>query len=234
MERAASAVEVKAEGDEGGVMKVHPTPDLSALSPEERWRVEHEQMHERHRGHETMHLEMLLVLVVTLAVAQVLLVQWKKRHFKSYQSVTLFAMWAIPVFICIKRSWWRFLFFWALFTAANSVVALKAIRSHVTGATPRIVYKWFLLLHKLSYVLGIAGYLVSCLCPSPAPSAFTRSTSFQVIMFTLMGFNLLFGAKPHHWMDVGILLLFYGLYYGVLVRILALFRQDEFPRSQKL
>ena len=26
-----------------------------------------------------------------------------------------------------------------------------------------MVYKWFLLLHKLSYVLGIAGYLVRLL-----------------------------------------------------------------------
>lgn len=38
-----------------------------------------------------------------------------------------------------------------------------------------IVYKWFLLLHKLSYVLGIAGYFV--------------------IMGALLGLHLIFGAK---------------------------------------
>ena len=32
-----------------------------------------------------MHLEMILILLTTLVVAQILLVQWKKRHFKSYQ-----------------------------------------------------------------------------------------------------------------------------------------------------
>lgn len=61
-----------------------------------------------------------------------------------------------------------------------------------------MVYKWFLLLHKISYVLGIIGYLF--------------------IIFTLMGMNIIFGAKAHTWMDLGVLLLFYGLYYGVLGR----------------
>lgn len=32
-----------------------------------------------------MHAEMLLILIVSLVVAQVILVQWKQRHFKSYQ-----------------------------------------------------------------------------------------------------------------------------------------------------
>lgn len=62
----------------------------------------------------------------------------------------------------------------------------------------RLVYKWFLFLHKMSYVLGIAGYIL--------------------IMFTLLGLNHVFGMKPSVSMDAGLLLLFYGLYYGVLGR----------------
>lgn len=31
-----------------------------------------------------MHLEMMLILLVTLIVAQVALVQWKKRNYRSY------------------------------------------------------------------------------------------------------------------------------------------------------
>lgn len=42
-------------------------------------------MHEQHMGHESMHAEMLLILLVTLTIAQIALVEWKKRHFKSYQ-----------------------------------------------------------------------------------------------------------------------------------------------------
>lgn len=42
-------------------------------------------MHQLHQGHESMHAEMLLILLVTLIVVQITLVEWKKRHFKSYQ-----------------------------------------------------------------------------------------------------------------------------------------------------
>lgn len=41
-------------------------------------------MHEKHKGHEAMHLEMILILLVTLIVAQIALVEWKKRHYRSY------------------------------------------------------------------------------------------------------------------------------------------------------
>lgn len=41
-------------------------------------------MHAKHKGHEAMHAEMVLILIVTLIVAQLVLVQWKQRHPKSY------------------------------------------------------------------------------------------------------------------------------------------------------
>uniref|UniRef100_A0A8C3YAG1 Ring finger protein 121 n=1 Tax=Catagonus wagneri TaxID=51154 RepID=A0A8C3YAG1_9CETA len=47
-------------------------------------RVEHARMHAKHRGHEAMHAEMVLILIATLVVAQLLLVQWKQRHPRSY------------------------------------------------------------------------------------------------------------------------------------------------------
>ena len=47
----------------------------------------------------------------------------------------------------------------------------------------RMVYKWFLLLHKMSYVLGIAGYFT--------------------MMFALMGLNFVFGLKQTTVMDAG-------------------------------
>uniref|UniRef100_A0A8C9UVE5 Ring finger protein 121 n=1 Tax=Spermophilus dauricus TaxID=99837 RepID=A0A8C9UVE5_SPEDA len=46
--------------------------------------VEHARMHAKHRGHEAMHAEMVLILIATLVVAQLLLVQWKQRHPRSY------------------------------------------------------------------------------------------------------------------------------------------------------
>lgn len=48
------------------------------------FRVQHERLHVKHRGHEAMHAEMVLILVATLIVAQIVLVQWKQRHHRSY------------------------------------------------------------------------------------------------------------------------------------------------------
>uniref|UniRef100_A0A4W4GXJ0 RING-type domain-containing protein n=1 Tax=Electrophorus electricus TaxID=8005 RepID=A0A4W4GXJ0_ELEEL len=47
-------------------------------------RLEHARMHAKHKGHEAMHAEMVLILIVTLVIAQLVLVQWKQRHPKSY------------------------------------------------------------------------------------------------------------------------------------------------------
>lgn len=63
---------------------------VEELTPEEKWRLEHQKLHEQHKGHEKMHAEMVLILILTLVVAQVVLIEWKKRHSRSYlvQSAT--------------------------------------------------------------------------------------------------------------------------------------------------
>lgn len=65
----------------------------------------------------------------------------------------------------------------------------------------RLVYKWFLFIYKLSYVLGIISYII--------------------MLATFFGLHLVFEVKPQIWMDCGLLLLFYGLYFGVLGRDVA-------------
>lgn len=67
----------------------HTIPDLPYLICLA-FRVEHARMHAKHRGHEAMHAEMVLILIATLVVAQLLLVQWKQRHPRSY-NVSYFA-----------------------------------------------------------------------------------------------------------------------------------------------
>uniref|UniRef100_F1L5A0 RING finger protein 121 n=1 Tax=Ascaris suum TaxID=6253 RepID=F1L5A0_ASCSU len=181
--------------------EVAVSSEYEDMTDEQKWRVEHAKLHAKHKGHEQMHMEMFLILIVTLVVAQIALVQWKKRHFKSYQLCTLLGMWLIPVFVCVQRQWWRFLVTWVLYSLFSTLIWYKATRPQISGTTPRFVYKWFLFLHKLSYVLGIAGYLL--------------------IMFTLLGMNLIFGLRANVTMDAGLLLLFYGLYYGVLGRDMA-------------
>lgn len=47
-------------------------------------RLEHQRMHEQHKGHDAMHAEMIIILLVTLILAQIALVEWKKRHYRSF------------------------------------------------------------------------------------------------------------------------------------------------------
>lgn len=53
------------------------------------FREAHQKLHEEHKGHESMHAEMFLILMVTMIVAQIVLIEWKRRHFKSFQVHTI-------------------------------------------------------------------------------------------------------------------------------------------------
>ncbi|XP_077053531.1 E3 ubiquitin ligase RNF121 isoform X2 [Siphateles boraxobius] len=112
--------------------------DLSQLSPEEKWRLEHAKMHAKHKGHEAMHAEMVLILIVTLVIAQLVLVQWKQRHPKSYNLVTLFQMWVVPLYFTTKLHWWRFLVTWFIFSIVTAFITFRATRKPLDCTTPRI------------------------------------------------------------------------------------------------
>ncbi|KAG8280317.1 hypothetical protein J6590_084593 [Homalodisca vitripennis] len=165
------------------------------------------RIHEKHKGHEAMHTEMVFILVFTVIVAQIALVEWKKRHHRSYQFATLFGMWIIPLGMCLKNQWWRFIFLWLVFSCITGLIVRKALEKPIQGTTPRLVYKWFYLIYKLSYGLGIIGYII--------------------MVATFFGLNVVFDAKPQSWMDVALLFLFYGLYYGVLAQDVAEISSDK-------
>ncbi|XP_067948148.1 E3 ubiquitin ligase Rnf121-like isoform X1 [Watersipora subatra] len=178
--------------------KVLVTPDLSKMSPAERQRYEHQLLHEKHKGHEAMHAEMMMILMISLIVAQAVLLIWRTKHNRSYQSATLCAMWLVPLVICVRMWWMKFVIIWCLYSLITGNVCYKALQKPITMTTPRWVYKWFLLVYKFCYGLGIAGYFC--------------------ILFTFLGFNVLLGIKPDSAMNFGLQILFYGLYFGVVSR----------------
>ena len=71
----------------------------------------------------------------------------------------------------------------------------------------RLIYRWFYNVHRVTYALGIIGYLI--------------------IMCTFLGLNLMFLIAPDTAMGAGMTVLFYGLYYGVLGRDGAEFCTDR-------
>ncbi|XP_032634996.1 RING finger protein 175 [Chelonoidis abingdonii] len=146
--------------------------DALRLSTEEQRKLQHQKMHAQHHGHESMRMEMVLILIATLVVAQIVLVKWKQRHCRSYNLVTLLQMWVVPLYFTIKLYWWRFLSMWGTLSVSTSYIIVRATRKPLSGRTPWLVYKWFLLIYKLSYAIGIVGYLA--------------------IMLTVFGFNLFF------------------------------------------
>ncbi|KAI2651144.1 RING finger protein 121 [Labeo rohita] len=92
--------------------------------------------------------------------------------FFLFKLVTLFQMWVVPLYFTTKLHWWRFLVTWFIFSVVTAFISFRATRKPLDCTTPRLVYKWFLLLYKISYTTGIVGY--------------------TVVMFTLFGINLIF------------------------------------------
>jgi len=154
-----------------------------------------------------MHMEMFLILIVTLLIAQVILVEWKKRNYRTYMITTLTCMWMVPISFSVYNFWLRFIISWIIFTAMSAFIFSKVLEKPLKPTTPRLVYKWLYLVHKVSYGMGIVGYVV--------------------MMATIMGLNFVFNADPHTWMDFAVMLLFYGIYYGVLGRDLAEICSDK-------
>lgn len=54
-----------------------------------------------------MHAAMLLILVLAIAFAQILIIFWKRKHFKSYQTTTTFLFWLAPMLIACYNHWFR-------------------------------------------------------------------------------------------------------------------------------
>ncbi|THD20770.1 RING finger protein [Fasciola hepatica] len=171
---------------------------LSELSQEEAMKIRHLKMHEMHKGHEEMHLEMFLIAVISLFVCQLLLMTWKKYHFKTYQLTTLAGMWLVPFVYSLFARFPRFIVTWFFFSLITGAMVYMASKRRISMSTPRRVYRWFLLMYNVSYVLGVFGYIL--------------------MMLTIFQINTLFLLSTQLAMDISILALFYGLYYGVISR----------------
>lgn len=133
--------------------------EWSKFSPQEAHRLRHRMIEEKHRGHDLMHAEMLLILFGSILVAQILLFAWRQKRprlvynplhplpdnskstysqcIRSYQTVTLFGLWIIPIATSIYFSFWRMIIVWSVFSAITAFVIFKATRRKLSVNTPR-------------------------------------------------------------------------------------------------
>ena len=137
-----------------------------------------------------------MVMLTIIVASQSLLVWWKRNYPQSYDQCSLVGLWIIPFLWSIYGGFIRMLLVWTVYTVVCGVVMSRAMKRPIERTTPRIVYQWFALCYRCCAGVTMLGYVV--------------------LMLDLMGVFLLFGlGQLGH---IGFMLMFYGIYYGVLSR----------------
>lgn len=177
-------------------------PHLVIINKTELSIMQHRQMElNKHFGHENMHAHMALILITTLLVTQLLLIVWRKKHMASYQLSGLLGLWFVAPYYAFFASNYRFIVVWAFFAVANMWILKKTLEQPLESYIPKLVYKWYKVCNQICYAVGLIGYLLIILCLLGFFRMFTESVETDAKIFVQ-----------------GIVLLFYGLYFGVLSR----------------
>ena len=172
------------------------------LTPHEKEFV-HEQIEymEKHKGHEAAHSEMVLIIMATLVISQILISIWKRYHINSYNLATLLGLWLVPLILSISKHYYKFIFFWSIFSIFNTIIVKKAFESPMNSSTPRLVYYWYQKVYDFSYGTGVVGYFIALMAFFHLPLA--------------IGYDL---DQEADILIFGVSVLFYGLYFGTLGR----------------
>lgn len=179
--------------------RVQKLLENSDLNDAQKARILHADFHTRHKGHEAMHAEMALVMISILIIGQVVLFQLKRRKPKIYNTLTLFLLWITPFIASIYYNWFRFVIVWSIFSLITGLPIRKAVwTKQLLPETPRLVYRIFLFMFRISLTVGTVGYIC--------------------FLFTMLGFNMMFLISPEIAFDFSFLCLWYGFYFGVVIR----------------
>jgi len=131
-----------------------------------------------------------LLTLAFLFCSQFGVLAWKKYHPSSFQSVTLVGLWIVPPIVGIILKNFRYVTVCVLFVIANFFIYRKSQEKPLKPETPRTIYRWFAIVHKLTYFTGALGY--------------------GIFLFGM------FISGQTKILEFGILLAFYGLYFGIL------------------
>eukprot|EP00879_Flechtneria_rotunda_P021404 GHRR01022561.1.p1 GENE.GHRR01022561.1~~GHRR01022561.1.p1 ORF type:complete len:231 (+),score=50.92 GHRR01022561.1:172-864(+) len=143
-------------------------------------------------------LLMYLMLFMILG-AQTGLVLWRKKHKRSYDLASLAGLWLMPAIISFHLKFWRFLSIWSVYSSITGYLIYLCMHKKMHHTTPRQVYGWFLAAYKVSVFVGMMGYIL--------------------LVLDMFGVGLLLAKVVEPGLSV--MLLWYGLYFGILGRDLA-------------
>jgi len=168
--------------------------------------VEHTIIHGNHFHTEEEMEEnsgyLLLLMIGIIVVTQLILLVWKRLHHKSYDFASLLLLWLIPCIFSVYQGFYLMITIWILFSSFALYLLFKARQRPLQKQTPAQLYTFFYYMFQLSYYIAVGGYF--CIL-----SDIVGFTSFVLpsFLFPLSG--------------IGVVLLWYGLYYGCLVRDIA-------------
>ncbi|KAI9097031.1 hypothetical protein DFS34DRAFT_622239 [Phlyctochytrium arcticum] len=183
-------------------MSVANNISLPPLSDEDQRLLEAEaRFAEEHKGHEKQHATMALILIFGLIFSQLGILVWKKYHMKSFQWATLLGLWLVPPIMGLQAGNWRYIGVWGLFSLMNGWIVRLTMTVPMQSRTPRLVYRWYTRVYHLSYAVGMVGYVIVLIAFFHVPLVVGITTDTEVKIF-----------------ENGVILLFYGLYFGTLSR----------------
>ncbi|KAF2070557.1 hypothetical protein CYY_008120 [Polysphondylium violaceum] len=107
-----------------------------------------------HKGHEDLHSNILLYLLLWSICLQVILIFWKQHRPISFYKATLSFLWFYPLFYATYHVFYRFLIIFTLFNALFVYMYVLSTRNPIGRKTPKVVFSVFYILFLNSIVFS--------------------------------------------------------------------------------
>lgn len=101
-----------------------------------------------------------LTLIVGAAAISIGINLWKRWHLRSFQLVSLVALWLLPAINGVYSGWSRFLVAWTAYTAATAYILWTASRKPLARETPKRVYRYLSLMYTCCSYACVGAYVI--------------------------------------------------------------------------
>lgn len=150
-------------------------------------------------GNTIVLIALLVISAACIALVQIGMNLWRKRYPSIFQNVTLCALFCVPPITAIMLSNWCFIIWWSIFFVFSGLIYFKAREKPLQPSTPSAIFNCFFLIHNSTFILTITGSVLY-----------------------ILGFFICLIRHSYWMVNFGSLLWFYGIYFGLLARDLAI------------